>query len=117
MKRCDGVLRVLELLLHHLEVIEDRPVPGGEIGRLQHGAHLLDRHVEVAEAPDGLGGRHLIGAVVPVSAGRIDVGGFEEPDVVIVPQRLHAEVRHLRELADGEARGHVASFAPRRRVC
>ena len=85
MERRDRVLRVLELLLHRLEVIEDRPVPGGEIGRLEHRAHLLDRHVEVAEAADRLGGRHLVGAVVPVSAGRVDVGGFEEPHVVVVP--------------------------------
>ena len=111
LQRRHRVLGALELVLHRLEVVDDGPVAGREVGRLEHRAHLLERHVEVAEPADGLGGGDLVGAVVPVAARRVDLGRLEQADVVVVPERLHAQVRHLRELADGEARRHGASIA------
>jgi hypothetical protein len=43
---------------------------------------------------------------------RVDLVGREQVGVVVVPQRLDAQVRHGGELADGQQRGHVDERAP-----
>jgi len=88
----DGGLGLLEPLVHALEVDEDRPVSSGDVGRLQHLSHLVDRHVEVADPSDRLRRRHQARGVTAVAGDLVDERGIEQPDVVIVPQRLHAQV-------------------------
>ena len=52
--------RVSSSWRHALQVDEDGPVAAGLVGRLQQLAHLFDRHLQVPEAADGLGGAHLV---------------------------------------------------------
>jgi hypothetical protein len=49
----------------------------------------------------------LIGPVVAIAAGRFDVGRLEQPHVVVMPQRLHTQIRRAGVLADTQAGRHV----------
>ena len=88
---------LVQLAVHALQVDEDGPVAAGLVGRLQQLAHLFDRHLQVPEAADGLGGAHLVHRVVPVASADRPAPA-QQADVVVVPQRLHAQVGHLGEL-------------------
>ena len=95
------------------------------VGRLEHRPHVVERHVEVAQAADQLSGGDLVGRVEAVAVGGVDRRRREQADVVVVVQGLHAQVGHAGELAHGErhvgsGRGcvgrmggcHTDSFAP-----
>ena len=71
----------------------DRLSPG-MVGRVENGFDLLDRHLQVPEPADDLCRRYLVGVVVAVPGIRVHLHRFEQPDLVVVTQRLHAEVRH-----------------------
>ncbi len=96
------------------EVVADQGGAFVDVGGEQAG-DVADRHVEVAESPDDLGGRYLVSGVVAVARVRVDLVGREQLGLVIVPQRLHAQVRHGGELADAQQRGHIDERAPSRK--
>ena len=85
-----------------VQVGGDLPVPRRQVGCEQHRPDRVERHAQVAQPPDHLGGGHLVGAVVAVAGVRVDRRGREDAHVVIVLQRLHAQVGHPGELADGQ---------------
>ena len=106
-QRRDRRLRLLELALHAAQVRGDRRVASADVGRVDDRADVLQRHPELAQPADHLRDRHLCDRVVPVAAARIDPRRREEPDLVVVTQRLHAHKRHPREVADGQVRFHA----------
>ena len=96
-----------ELLLQVPEVHEDRLVAARDIGRVEDGSDVFDRHIELAEPADRLRRRHLRGRVAAVPLVCVDVDRLEHSDVVVVPERLHAQIRHLGELADRQQGIHA----------
>ena len=110
LQRGHRLLCLLELPLHALEMPEERPVAGSGVGSLQHHPDLVDRHVELAEPADGVRNGNLARRVAPVARGRVDVRRLEQADIVVVPERLDAQVGHLRELADADHGVHFRSM-------
>jgi len=98
----DRCLRRGEALLERAQVLGEDPAARREVRRGENLAHVLDGHLEVTEAADDLGDRDLGEGVVPIAGARSDGGGLEQADLVVVPQRLDAEVRDAREVSDGE---------------
>ena len=67
-------------------------IAGGE-----DGLDLGERHVELPQLLDDLGGRDLLGRVVPVTRGRVDGVWLQEFGGVVAPRRPHAQPRHRGE--------------------
>jgi hypothetical protein len=86
-------LRAGQVLLETRQVRGDELVARAQVSRLQHGVNLVERHVQIPETADDLGCRDLAGRVPAVSGVRVDVGRRQEPDAVIVAQRLDAQMR------------------------
>jgi hypothetical protein len=84
------------------EVLRDEQVARREVLRREHLAHPLHGHLEVTEASDDLRDRDLGERVAAVARARIDGGGLEQADLVVVPQRLDAEVGDAGEVSDRE---------------
>jgi hypothetical protein len=74
--------------------------------------NLADRHAELAESADHLGVGHLRRDVVAVAGVRIDLGGLQQPGLVVTPQRFHAQVGDLGEVTDAQARTHDSTVGP-----
>ena len=107
LQRCDRRLGLLELLGACARGGRGSTrLRAARSGACEDVAHLVDRHVEVAEPADRLGRADLARGVAPVPGRGVDARRFEQPDVVVVPERLHAQVRHLRELADRQQHVH-----------
>src|SRR5579871_1266936 len=104
------MLRLDQLALQTGEVRGDELGARGLVGRAEHGADLAERHVEVAQPADHLRVLDLLRAVAAVSRCGVDVGGNKQTEVVIVAQRLHAELRRLGEIADTEGSGHATEY-------
>ena len=117
----DRRLGLLELAFHPRQVGGDLPVPCRQVGCEQHGPDRVERHAQVAQPPDHLGGGYLVGAVGAVAGVRVDRRGRQDAHVVIVVQRLHAEVGRPGELADGQHRrrhgGSITAPRPGPRAC
>ena len=105
-----GRLGLEEIVFQPGQVHGDELVSGVDVRGLQHGADLLQRHVEVAEATDDLCGRDLLDAVTAVARARVDLHRGQEPELVVVPEGLDAEVRGPGEISDGQRRCHASSF-------
>ena len=75
-------------------MFDDRRISGVDVRRAQDRAHIVERHAQIAETPDHLRGRHLARRVEAVTGRLVHGRGFEQPDVVVVPERLDAEVGH-----------------------
>ena len=82
------------------------------VGGMEHTLDLAHRHFEVAQAADRLGCRDLMAPVVPVAAGVVHLGWFEQADVVVVAQGLDREITRARELADRQQSRHGWESAP-----
>src|ERR1700676_1288456 len=82
------------------------------IGRGEHLADLAYGHSQVSETPDHLSRRYLCRLVVPIPAVRVDLSRIEQPRVVIMPQRLHAQMRDLRKLTNAQAIAHRSTLNP-----
>ena len=106
-QRRDRRPRLLQLTLHASQVGGDRRVAGGDVGRVHDRADRVERHPELTQPADRLRDRHLWHRVAPVPAVRIDRRRRQQPDLVVVPQRLHAHERHPREVADAQGRFHA----------
>ena len=97
---------LLQLYFHPIQVRHDDGVARRSVRGGEDGLDLVGGHVELAEAADGLGDGNLVGGVQAVAVLLVDRHRLEQPDVVVVPQRLHREVGHLREVADRHERRH-----------
>ena len=66
-----------------------------------------DRHAQIAQPPNQLRSRELFQRVVAISGVGVDLGWFQESDLVVVPQRFDTQMRHGGETtnADGAAHG------------
>ena len=80
----------------------DERVPGVDVGRLQDGADLFQRHVEIAEPSDDLCRGDLLRRVTAVARVRVDLRRDQQPEPVVVPEGLHAEVGGPGEITDGQ---------------
>jgi len=66
----------------------------------QDGPDLVDRQLEVAQAPDGPGCFQLIPPITPVRRQPIDVGWPQDPELVVVAERPDRKPRQAREAPD-----------------
>ena len=101
-----------QLGLQPVQVGGDQRVAGGRVRCGQHRLDLGDRHLQIPQAPDDLRGRDLPGRVVAVARVRVHRGRLEQPDLVVVAQRLDAEMSSAGEIAHGEACCHLAIVNP-----
>ena len=88
----------------------DQPVACIGVRRGEYRLDFRDGHLEAPQAADDLGHRDLILGVVAISVGGVDLAGLEQPDLVVVAQRLDAQVRRARELADRDVGSHAGSI-------
>src|SRR5262249_11939897 len=109
----DGRLRLIQLPFHPLQMGDYRLVAERDVLRLQYSSQLVQRHGQVAEAADDLGRRDLAEVIVAVTRGRVDVARDQHTDLVIVTQRLDAEMRHTCEITDRKADCHLLRQPPR----
>ena len=108
----DRRLGLCELAFHPPQVRRDLAVPRLQVGGDEHRPDRVKRHAQVAQPPDDLGGNHLGRVVGAVAGERVDGGGLQDAHVVVVPERLHAQVGHPGELADRQQRCHGLSISP-----
>jgi hypothetical protein len=78
----------------------DQLVAGGQVRGGDDGMDLFQRHVQGPEPLDDLGSRDLVGAIAAVPGRRIDIGGHQQADAMVVTQRLDVQVRGAREIPD-----------------
>jgi len=117
---------LVELGFQPLKVRGDQGAAGLRVGSGQHLADLADGHAELAEPADHLGGGHLRRGVVAVAGVRVDLGGLQQPGLVVAAQRFHAQVGDLEKspmlrparmtplwtLPRRESQTRVRSFSP-----
>jgi hypothetical protein len=84
-QRVDGVLHLLELAAHPVQVQDHDRVPRLLVGGGEHREHIVDRQVQVPQPTDQPGLGDLLGPVVAVATARVAPGRLEQPDVVVVP--------------------------------
>jgi len=66
---------------------------------------LIDRQLEVAQAPDRSGGFQLVAPVAPVGGEPVHVRGLQDPELVVVTERADRKPRQAREApGSGSAR-------------
>lgn len=80
----------------------DEFVASGQVRGGDDRVDLFEWHVQGAKSADDLGGRDLAGRVAAVSGGGINISRFEQPDAVVVPQRLDGQVGGPGEIPDGQ---------------
>ena len=66
-----------------------------------------DRHAQIAQPPNQLRSRELFQRVVAISGVGVDLGWFQESDLVVVPQCLDTQAGHGGEASDADGAGHV----------
>ena len=108
----DGLTRLGELELEPIEMLDDQPVARVGVRRGENRLDIRDRHLQAPESADHLGERDLVLGVVAIAVVRVDFARLEQPDLVVVAQRLDAEVRRAGEVADRDARPHGRSIDP-----
>lgn len=101
-QRLHSAASALELALHATEVRTDRSVPGLNVRRFDDAAYIVEWHPELPEPPDHLRLRHLRDVVAPVARVRVDRRRRQQSNFVVMVQRLHAQERHPREVADAQ---------------
>jgi hypothetical protein len=92
----------------------DLAVPGLEVGRRKDRRDLVERHPEIPQPPDHLRRSDLAGVIGPIAGEGVDGGGLKDAHVMVVPERLDAQVRHPGEVTDGQHRRHDLSISPSR---
>ena len=101
-----------QLGLEPAEVRGDEGVAGRGVGSVEDRLDLADRHLQIPQAADHLRGRYLRGGVVAVARAGVHGGRFQQADLVIVPERLDAQVRNAREVTDCELCCHPVIVNP-----
>src|SRR3981189_1698823 len=104
-KRLNGALGVRELGFQTHEVRVDQFVASTNVGGAYNGADLVERHFQSPETANDLCRRYLVGAVAAVAASAININGLKQPDLVVMAQHLHAQLRRTGEVPDGQQRG------------
>jgi hypothetical protein len=104
-KRLNGALGVRELGFQSHEVRVDQFVALTNVSGAHNGADLVERHFQSPETANDLCCRDLVDAVAAVAASAININRFEQPDLVVVAQHLHAQLRRTGEVPDGQQRG------------
>src|SRR5260221_14777373 len=90
----------------------DQGIAGMEIGGRHPRLPRLDGHPQVPEPLDDLGGRDLFDAIVSIARVLVHFRWFEQPHLMVVAQRLNAQVGEQRKVANGEGIVHKASTTP-----
>src|SRR6266487_2732079 len=90
----------------------DERVAGRGVGRTEDRLDLADRHLQIPQPTDNLRGRHLRGGVVAVARAGVHGGRLQQADLVIMPQRLDAQVSDTGEVTDSESCCHPAILNP-----
>ena len=101
-----------ELELEAIEVLDDQSVARVGVRRGEHGLDVGDRHVQGPESSDDLGDGDLTLGVVAIAVVLVHLAWLEQPHLVVVVQRLDAQVRGAGEVADRDARSHEPSIDP-----
>ena len=95
-------------------VAVEAPLALGRVVDRENLADLVERHLQLAQPADDLGGLELLGPVAAVARERVDVGRPEQVELVVVPERADAQPGEPRELPDREeVIGHVGIVDPR----
>jgi hypothetical protein len=89
---------------------DDQPVARVRVGGGEYRLDSRDGHLQAPQAADDLGERDLILGVGAIPIVGVDLAGLEQPDLVVVAQRLDAQVRRARELADRDVGSHARSI-------
>ena len=110
-RRHDG-LGERELGFHPLQVGGYHLVTGRRVGRLQYLPDLVERHAQIPEPADDLRDPYLARFIEAVAGLRVDLGRGEQPHLVVVPQRYHAQVGHPGEITDGQSHPHGRDSRP-----
>src|SRR5579875_3751591 len=84
----------------------DQLIASVDVGSAHYEADVVERHTEVAEAPDDLGERNLLGAVAAVAGVGIDRSGCEQRYAMVVVQRLDGQMGGAGKLADRQSSRH-----------
>ena len=63
-------------------------------------ANLLERKAEILEGEDAVEALHLRDGVVAVAAAVVHLGGYQQPERLVVPQCLHRYLHQARKLSD-----------------
>src|SRR6266851_4262997 len=81
--------RLGQLAFQPVQVRSDERVAGGRVRCGQHRLNVGDRHLKVAQPPDDLRGRDLVGRVVPVARVRVHRGRYDgDYDKANLPDEL-----------------------------
>src|SRR5260221_6480662 len=80
----------------------DQGIAGMEIGGRHPRLPRLDGHPQVPEPLDDLGGRDLFDAIVSIARVLVHFRWFQQPHLMVVAQRLNAQVGEQRKVANGE---------------
>src|SRR5260221_6043279 len=94
----------------------DQGIAGMEIGGRHPRLPRLDGHPQVPEPLDDLGGRDLFDAIVSIARVLVHFRWFQQPHLMVVAQRLNAQVGEQRKVANGEGIMHHESTTPAVRV-
>ena len=87
-------------LLRQAPAVLDQPRPSrAPVSGIDDGGDILQRHSDVPQRGKGSRPRQLTQPVTAVAGAIIDLGRHEQPDLVVVPQRLNRQPRQLRERA------------------
>jgi hypothetical protein len=103
-QRLNGPLGLRELGFQPHEVRVDQLVALTNVGGAHNGADLIERHFQRPEAANDLCCGDLVGAVAAVAGSAININGREQPDLVVVTQHLHAQLRRTGEVPDRQQR-------------
>src|ERR1700759_2633884 len=101
-----------QVILETIEMANDQPVTNRGVRSGEYRLDLRDWHLQTPQAADDLRDRNLIRGVIAIAVGRVDLTGLEQPDLVVVAQRLDAQVRRAREVADRYTGSHPCSIDP-----
>ena len=77
--------------------------------RLEYCLDVGHGHAEAPEAANDLSGRDLLDVVAAVARVWVDLSRVQKPGVVVVAQRLDAQMRRAGEIADRD-RAHASSM-------
>ena len=108
----DGSPGPVQLALETIEMGDDQPVTRLGVGRGQYRLDLRDGHLQTPQPADDLRKRDLILGVVAIAVAGVDLARLQQPDLVVVAQRLDAQMGRAREVADRDAGTHARSIDP-----
>jgi hypothetical protein len=97
----------LDRLSFQPRAVDGEVLPKHRVVGAEEAADLVERDVQPAQATDRLGVARLSEGVVAVAARVVDARRLEQPDVVVMAQRLHRQTAEAGEAADGQLLGEL----------